>query len=226
MQVATYLVADRNVPNDAITQLIRSLLEYRQKLSADAPIATLIKAASTEKDALFPVHPGAKVYYAGEETTLMERYGDWLFYGPMLFGALGSAAITLARFLRHDAPERPLLPSLITILPAIREARTVSDLGRIRTDIDAAVRTLAAQAPEGERTAVTALTLNYVNQVLAERQNLLLSSSDRQGEKNCLEEPEDHSVLVRLPDVGGTRLAQKLAGPAEGGCSEHQGRDL
>jgi hypothetical protein len=30
-------------------------------------------------------------------------------------------------------------------------------------------------APEGERTAVTALTLNYVNQVLAERQILLLA---------------------------------------------------
>jgi hypothetical protein len=182
LQVATYLVADRNVPNDAITQLIRSLLEYRQKLSADAPIATLIKAASTEKDALFPVHPGAKVYYAGEETSLMERYGDWLFYGPMLFGALGSAGITLARFLRHDAPERPLLPRLITILPAIREARTLSDVDRLRTDIDAAVRTLAAQAPEEERTAVTALTLNYINQVLAERQNLLLAESEPKGE--------------------------------------------
>ena len=124
----------------------------------------------------------------------MERYGDWLFYGPMLFGALGSAGITLARFLRHDAPERPLLPSLITILPAIREARTVSDLGRIRTDIDAAVRTLAAQAPEGERTAVTALTLNYVNQVLAERQILLLAGPDRKGEKIRLEEPEGDRV--------------------------------
>jgi hypothetical protein len=117
------------------------------------------------------------------------------------------------------------LPRLITILPAIREARTVSDLDRLRTDIDAAVKTLAARAPEEERSAITALTLNYVNQVLAERQNLLLASSDRQGEKN-LEEPEDDSVLVPFPDVGGTRLAQKLAAPAEGDCSEHQGRDL
>src|SRR5215204_1499553 len=198
LQVATYLVADRNVPNDAITQLIRSLLEYRQKLSADAPIATLIKAASTEKDALFPVHPGAKVYYAGEETSLMERYGDWLFYGPMLFGALGSAGITLARFLRHDAPERPLWPRLITILPAIREARTVSDLDRLRTDIDAAVKALAARAPEEERTAVTTLTLTYVNQVLAERQNLLLAGSDRMGETIRLEEPDSDSVPTRL----------------------------
>jgi hypothetical protein len=100
----------------------------------------------------------------------------------MLFGALGSAGITLARFLRHDAPERPLLPRLITILPAIREARTLSDVDRLRTDIDAAVRTLAAQAPEEERTAVTALTLNYINQVLAERQNLLLAESEPKGE--------------------------------------------
>src|SRR5215204_6600316 len=134
----------------------------------------------------------------------MERYGDWLFYGPMLFGALGSAGITLARFLRHDAPERPLLPRLITILPAIREARTVSDLGRIRTDIDAAVEKLAAQAPEGERAAVTALTLNYINQVLAERQNLLLSSSDRQGEESLGGAGRPQRACP-TPDVGGTR---------------------
>ena len=110
----------------------------------------------------------------------MERYGDWLFYGPMLLGALGSAGVTLARFLRDDASEPPLLPSLGLILPAIRESQTVLDLGRIRADIDAAVGKLAVQAPpEGERAAATALTLNYINQVLAERQNLLLARSHR-----------------------------------------------
>ena len=87
---------------------------------------------------------------------------------------------------------------MITILPAIREARTVSDLGLIRTDIDAAVRTLAAQAPEEERTAVTALTLTYINQVLAERQNVLLGGPDRKGETIRLEEPESDSVPTRL----------------------------
>ncbi|HKH93637.1 MAG TPA: TAXI family TRAP transporter solute-binding subunit, partial [Gemmatimonadaceae bacterium] len=91
LQVATYLVADRNVPSDVVSLLTRSLFEERQKVSADSAIATLIKAASTDKDAIIPVHPGAKVYYDGEETTLMERYADWLFYGPMLLGALGSA---------------------------------------------------------------------------------------------------------------------------------------
>ena len=96
--VATYLVANRNVSADAITALTRTLFQERQAVSGEAPIANLIKAASTEKDAVYPLHPGAKVYYGGEETSLMERYGDWLFYGtdasrrPRL-GASGRAAV-------------------------------------------------------------------------------------------------------------------------------------
>src|SRR5829696_5087676 len=38
LTVATYLVAARQVPNDVITQLTRSLFEERQKVSTDAPI--------------------------------------------------------------------------------------------------------------------------------------------------------------------------------------------
>ncbi|HEX2726331.1 MAG TPA: TAXI family TRAP transporter solute-binding subunit, partial [Beijerinckiaceae bacterium] len=69
VQVATYLVADRSVANDTITRLTRALFEQRQRVAADVPAANLIKAASTDKDAVFPVHPGAKTYFDGEETT-------------------------------------------------------------------------------------------------------------------------------------------------------------
>src|SRR5436190_4678625 len=180
LQVATYLVADRNVPNDAITQLIRSLLEYRQKLSADAPIATLIKAASTEKDALFPVHPGAKAYYAGEETTLMERYGDWLFYGPMLFGALGTVLAAILRFLGLPrVPDTSLILSRTQeIIDSIEEASTIAEIDTIRRTIDEAVARISAEAARGEidaqQTAVIHLAVNYVDHVLAERRQLLL----------------------------------------------------
>ena len=73
--VATYLVANRNVSADAITALTRTLFQERQAVSGEAPIANLLKAASTEKDAVYPLHPGAKVYYGGEETSWMERRG-------------------------------------------------------------------------------------------------------------------------------------------------------
>jgi hypothetical protein len=61
-----------------------------------------------------------------------------------------------------------------------------------------ALRLRRYQAPEGERTAVTALTLNYVNQVLVERQNLLLGRSDREGEMILLAEPEGDSAPTGL----------------------------
>jgi hypothetical protein len=32
-----------------------------------------VQAASTDKDAIFPVHPGAKAFYDGDEKTLMAK---------------------------------------------------------------------------------------------------------------------------------------------------------
>ena len=182
LQVATYLVADRNVPSDVVSVLTRSLFEERQKLSGDSPIATLIKAASTNKDAIFPVHPGAKEYYDGEEKTLMERHGDWLFYGPMLLGALGSALVGLRRFLHPDRSAPPVLAQLGVVLSTINEARSVSELDAVRADVDSAVERLAANsmlaASESERSAGAALAISYVNQLLAERRQTLLSESE------------------------------------------------
>ncbi|HEY0493701.1 MAG TPA: TAXI family TRAP transporter solute-binding subunit [Candidatus Dormibacteraeota bacterium] len=180
LQVATYLVADRHVSNDVITELARSLFEDRQKMSADAPIATLIKAASTDKDAIFPVHPGAKVYFDGEETSLMERYGDWLFYGPMLLGALGSGLIGLRRFLQPDAAEPFLLPRFGAVLSAIKGARSLGELEQVRADIDTVVEGIVTTPSRGafdqERATVTSIALSYANQVMAERRQLLLAA--------------------------------------------------
>src|SRR3954453_2961131 len=109
--VATHLVANRRVPADSITALTRALFQERQAVSGEAPVASLIKAASTDKDVVYPLHPGAKAYYEGEETMLMEKYGDWLFYGPMLLRALSSGLLVVLRFLgfRDDREQATLL---------------------------------------------------------------------------------------------------------------------
>jgi len=181
IQVATYLVANRNVSADAITALTRTLFQERQAVSGEAPIANLIKAASTEKDAVYPLHPGAKVYYAGEETSLMERYGDWLFYGPMLLGALGSGLLVVLRFLgfREDRDQTALLARIREVISSIKEAQTLADLDAIRVSVDGAVERLAESAARGEfdeqRTAVLSLAINYIDHLLAERRAFLLS---------------------------------------------------
>src|SRR3954469_16192089 len=180
LQVATYLVADRRVSDDAITQLTRNLFDERQKLTADAPVARLVEAASTNKDAIFPVHPGAKVFYDGEETTLMERYGDWVWYGPMLLGAVGSVLAAVLGFLGlPQVPDTSLILSRTQdIIESIEKADTLAELDTIRSTMDVAVARIAAEAARGEidaqQTAVIHLAVNYVDHVLAERRELLL----------------------------------------------------
>ena len=139
-----------------------------------------MQAASTDKDAIFPVHPGAKAFYDGEEKTLMERYGDWLFYGPMLLGALGSVLAAILRFLGLPrVPDTSLILSRTQeIIESIEKASTLAELDGIRSTIDAAVARIAAEAARGEidaqQTAVMHLAVNYVDHVLAERRERLL----------------------------------------------------
>ena len=166
--------------DDTITQLTRNLFDERQKLAADAPVARLVQAASTDKDAIFPVHPGAKAFYDGEEKTLMERYGDWLFYGPMLVGMLGTVLAALLRFLGlPQVPDTSLILSRTQeIIASIEKASTLAELDPIRSTIDEAVARLTAQATRGEidaqQTAVIHLAVNYIDHVLTERRELLL----------------------------------------------------
>jgi TRAP transporter TAXI family solute receptor len=181
--VPTYLVADKAIPNDAVTNLTRSLFDDRQRLAADAPIARLIKPASTDKDATFPVHPGAKAYYDGEETTFMDRYGDWLFFGPMLLGALGSVVAALLRFVRPDeAPQALGSPLRIgEVITAIRQAGTLAELDLVRSEIDTYVEGVVTQGASGgmneQVTGTVALALSYIERAMAERRDLLLRSS-------------------------------------------------
>jgi len=42
-----------------------------------------------------PIHPGAAAYFDGEQKDFFDRYGNALYYGPMLLGALASLAAAL-----------------------------------------------------------------------------------------------------------------------------------
>lgn len=128
--VTTHLVARQSVSETAITELTKFIFENRAKLVADAPVAALVKAASTDKDSTIPVHSGAKIYFEGEEQTLMERYGDWLWIGPMLIGGIASALLGLWRFLQGGGRSEyeDLLESITDTINAIKTAKTDAEL--------------------------------------------------------------------------------------------------
>jgi len=177
--VGTYLVANRDVDASAITALTREIFDQKQAMSAEAPIANLMKAASTDKDAVFSVHPGAKIYYGGEEKTFVEQYGDWLWYGPMIFGAVGSGLLFVMRFLgiRSDPDDGRILSATREVIATIDAATTPDDLRVARARIGAAVEALADQATrgevDGERAAVAAMVVSYLDHLIDERRAAL-----------------------------------------------------
>jgi uncharacterized protein len=176
LRVPTYLVADRGAPNAAITQLTRNLFENRQRIAGDAAVASLVKAASVEKDAVFPVHRGAQAYYDGEETSFLEQYGDWFYYGPLLLGALASGAMAALRylgFMRTEETSESLLAKVPEVIATIKAATTTEELDRIRARIDEAVERFTHDVVQGkveeQKTAPLALAVDYLGRMISER---------------------------------------------------------
>ena len=176
VDVATYLVADRNVRDVVATSLTRALFEERQHMVADAPVAALIKAASTDKDANIPIHPGAKAFYDGEETTFMERYGDMVYYVPVIFGAIGSLVVALRRFLfGSENTQLPLSEQVSMLLSKIRNADSISDLDESQSDLDTLVMNLTSAngPPDVDNPTTAALAISYLSAVIADRRTFI-----------------------------------------------------
>ena len=110
----------------------------------------------------------------------MELYGDWLFYGPMLIGALGSVLLAVARSLGLERRSRaaPMLSCVQEVITSIREDETLAELDAIQSNIDATVARLAGEAASGsidtQRTAAIALAVHHINNVMVGRRELLL----------------------------------------------------
>jgi uncharacterized protein len=176
LRVPILLVADQRVANGDIASLARNLFESRQRIAEDSAIAHLIKPASTDKDATIPIHPGAQSYFDGEETTLLEQYGDWLYYGPLLLGALASGAMAALRYLgftREPATSESLLARTPEVIALIRAASSPEELDEIQARIDEAVERFSRDVVDGsvkeEKTAPIALAVDYLGRMIAER---------------------------------------------------------
>lgn len=142
LRVPTNLVVQRRVKDDVVTELTKTIMESRGTLVADYPILNMIRAPETEKDAFIPVHPGAAVFYGGEEKSFFDKYGDWFFYGPMLAGALASMFAGLWKFLAVGAVpgKSTSLALLAGLIARARKAENENDLSAIEDEVDKIVR--------------------------------------------------------------------------------------
>ena len=184
--VANYIVAKNSLSEDMAAALTRLIFEARQPLATEYPVASLIEVASTDKDALIPVHPGAAAYYDDSEKTFFDRYGDLLFYGPMLLSILGTAGLAALRHLgRHQPTSVSIsLERLKQITGEIEHTTKISALAEAKAEVDRifenVVDGLVLRKIAETDASATLLVLSYVNDALIERRNALLQNAGNQ----------------------------------------------
>ena len=156
LRVPIYLVANRKLGDNIVTELTQAIYDTRRELLGAYPLLAQISAPSTEKDAVIPIHPGAAAYYDGAQKTFFEKYGDYLFYGPMLLGALTSFFAAAWRFVKiggYEETTSPLDP-LYALVPRIRDAHSEADLATIEEEIDSVLKAELAKCTKGDVDAV------------------------------------------------------------------------
>jgi hypothetical protein len=112
LRVPLYLVANKNLGDDVIAALAKTMMEVRRDLLGEYPILAQISAPSTDKDAFVPVHPGAAAYFNGEQQSFLDKYADKLFYASMLLGFAASMLAAAWKFMTkgsRDPRESPLI---------------------------------------------------------------------------------------------------------------------
>ena len=178
--VANLLVARSTLSEDEAAALTRLIFESRQPLASEYPTARLIEAASTDKDALVPIHPGAAAYYDDSEKTFFDRYGDFLFYGPMFLSLFGTVILAVYRHLtrRDRSTITAFLDRLRLIADDAMRSTDVDKLNSLDCELnkifDAVVANLA-HGGLGETEISTVLAvLKYVSDTLSDRRRALL----------------------------------------------------
>jgi hypothetical protein len=138
-------------------------METRRDLIGEYPLLAQISAPETDKDAYIPVHPGAAAYFAGEQKTIFDQYGDQLFYASMLIGTLTSIFAGLWKFMAKDVEEQTVPPvgALFSLVQQINTATSEADLAMIEERIDAVLETQLMKdgSDQAEPANATALAL-------------------------------------------------------------------
>jgi TRAP-type uncharacterized transport system substrate-binding protein len=136
LRVSFFLVADKSVSANTITDLTQSLIGVRRDLLSEYPILAQAGAPSTDPDALIPIHPGAATYYGGNQQSFLDKYDDKLYYGSLLLGTLISIIVAAWRFAGSGAASESKLEGLYELGNEIRIAKSEAELEQTEKRID------------------------------------------------------------------------------------------
>ena len=167
LRVPFYLVANKKLNADDVTDLTRAIMDARRELLVEYPVLAQIGAPSTDKDAYIPIHPGAAAFFDDSQQGFFDKYSDAFFYIPMLLGALASFATGAWKFFRSGSDGKVDNPiALYALAGSIRDARSEADLTAIEEKIDNIIKAELTKHAKGESQAADSAALSLVTQRL------------------------------------------------------------
>ena len=180
MTFPEYLVARKTSRHDRIATLARLIYSSRLSLAAAMPGEVKIEAPSTDKDSAVIVHPGALAYLNDDQKSFFDRYGDYIFYGLLIFPVFGSAIAGVASYFRRSGRTRRLrlLERLIELVRNAHAAPSLEALNQLQVDADNLVVAIIHQSEHDDYDKYMqmsfSLALDQVRFAIAARRAALL----------------------------------------------------
>jgi TRAP-type uncharacterized transport system substrate-binding protein len=162
LRTTFYLVAQKKLGTDLVTDLTQAVMAARRDLLPELPILAQIAGPDTDSDAYLPVHPGAAAFYNGTQESFLDKWGNIIFLAPMIAGALASVLAAAWKFLRTAAPlsAEEALDVLYALGRRIRVSGKEAELDEIEREIDRVLQTQRLKEAAGQRESRDVIALN------------------------------------------------------------------
>ena len=162
LRTSFYLVAQKKLGNDLVSDLTESLMNARRDLITEYPLLGQIATPDTDASAYIPLHPGAAAFYNGTQESFLDEWGNIIFLAPMIAGALISVLAAAWKFLRAGGPltKEEALDALYALGRRIRVSSSQAELDEIEKEIDLVLQTQRVKQAAGEEESRDAIALN------------------------------------------------------------------
>ncbi|MFV0281349.1 MAG: TAXI family TRAP transporter solute-binding subunit [Rhodoblastus sp.] len=183
--VSVRLMARASLRDSVAAEVTRRLFSERLAIANLDKLANQIEAPTTDKDAAFPLHPGAAAFLDDEEEGFFDKYSDFIYLGAMGLSVLGSGLAALATRIsntRHTEFDR-VLERLLEILKAARASNQLDELDELEKEADeiltSSLSNRRLQGLDSHAMTAMGLALDQARDAIRERRALSMKQPAR-----------------------------------------------
>jgi len=163
-----YLVARDSLDPDLVANLTREIMIAKRDLGVEQPALAQIVAPELDSAAYIPIHPGAAEYYNNTQRDWLDKYANWIFLLPIIFGIGATTFAATWKFLEFEngRVQETLMAANYHLPRKIRSAASETELQQIEDEIDSLLHRHLTHARLGKETDSNMLVLHSAAQRL------------------------------------------------------------